>query len=191
MILARDSGKGVRNGSEESEVAKLVEALNALSVGVQNAAQSLSVRGDELCEVLAHLEIVPGQPASSTAIQLAQAWAGLEEQEEIAEALRLDSVEVLTERAKSTFEDESNPSDDEVEQENGDNESMGAAGGTGSIPPPSYAELSPFFGPLEKFAASCGNYEAGDLLRKARMSFIADHASERMRQAGFGEFAQE
>ena len=81
------------------------------------------------------------------------------------------------------------PSDDELDD--GETvESMGegvVAGG--SMPPPSYAELSPFFYPLEHFAQSCGNDEAGNLLRRARMSFIRYFASKRGRQADMREFA--
>ena len=42
--------------------------------------------------------------------------------------------------------------------------------------PRSYTELSSFFGPLEHFAQSCGNDEAGNLLRFARISFNRDFA---------------
>ena len=43
-----------------------------------------------------------------------------------------------------------------------------------TMPPPSYAELSSFLGPLEHFAPSYGNGKAGNLLRKAKMSFIKE-----------------
>ena len=54
----------------------------------------------------------------------------------------------------------------------------------------SYAELSPFFGPLEHFAQSYGNDEAGNLLRRATVSFVRDFASKRGRQVDMREFAQ-
>ena len=48
-----------------------------------------------------------------------------------------------------------------------------------------------FFYPLvEHFAQSCGNAEAGNLLRRARMSFIRCFASKPGRQAGMRELAQ-
>ena len=59
----------------------------------------------------------------------------------------------------------------------------------GSMPPPSYAVLSSFFGPLEHFVKSCGNDEAGNPLRRARMSFIRYFASKPGRQADMREFA--
>ena len=80
------------------------------------------------------------------------------------------------------------PSDDEIDDgEEFESTGAGAAGG-GSMPPPSYADLSTFFGPLEHFAQSCGNDEAGNHLRKARMSFIRAFASKPGRQADMREF---
>lgn len=123
--------------------------------------------------------MVPGKPASKAAIVSMKAWAGLEEQEEISHALLLDAQDVLTEKVNNTYVAEDNPSDDEQEPEDNDDvESTGAAEG-GGMPPPPFAALSSFFGPLEQYAASCGNYEAGNFLRKARMSFLAAYASNK------------
>ena len=83
-----------------------------------------------------------------------------------------------------------NPSDDELDNgETVESTGEGVVAG-GSMPPPSYAELSFFFGPLEHFAQLCGNDEAGNLLRRARMSFIRNFASKPGRQADMREFAQ-
>ena len=83
------------------------------------------------------------------------------------------------------------PSNDELDYgETVESTGEGAVVAGETMPPPSYAELSPFFGPLEHFAQSCGNDEAGNLLRRARMSFIRDFASKRGRQADMREFAQ-
>ena len=61
-----------------------------------------------------------------------------------------------------------NPSDDELDDgETVESTDEGVVAG-GSMPPPSYTELSSFFGPLEHFAQSCGNDEAGNLLRRAK-----------------------
>ena len=82
------------------------------------------------------------------------------------------------------------PSDDELD----DGETVESTGGGvvagGSMPPPSYAERSFFFVPLKHFARSCGNDAAGNLLRRARMSFIRDFASKPGRQVDMREFAQ-
>ena len=75
------------------------------------------------------------------------------------------------------------PSDDELDDgETVERTGEGVVAG-GSMPPPSYEELSYFFGSLEHFAQSCGNDETGNLLRRARMSFIRDFASKPGRQA--------
>ena len=44
--------------------------------------------------------------------------------------------------------------------------------------PPSYAELSSLFGPLEQCAESCGIHEAGHFLRKGKMGFLAARAAK-------------
>ena len=59
----------------------------------------------------------------------------------------------------------------------------GANGALPRPPPPSYADISPYFVPLEKFAEACGNSDAIHHLRKARMAFIVAHASEEARRA--------
>ena len=82
--LALASGKGALHGSTDAGVAELVNALNALSVGLQEAAQGPGVQDKELAEVLVNLQIVPGPPAHKAAIDADQAWKGLEEQEEFA-----------------------------------------------------------------------------------------------------------
>ena len=71
-------------------MAELVNALNALSVGVQEAAQGSGVQDKELAEVLVNLQIVPAQPAHKAAIDAVQTWTGLKEQEEFATALLQD-----------------------------------------------------------------------------------------------------
>ena len=85
--LAQASGKGALHGSIDAGVAELVNALNTLSVGVQEAAQGSGVQDKELAEVLVNLQIVPDQSAHKAAIDAVQAWTGLEEQEEFATAL--------------------------------------------------------------------------------------------------------
>ena len=187
--LAQASGKGALHGSTDAGVAELVNALNALSVGVQEAAQGSGVQDKELAEVLVNLQMVPGQPAHKAVIDAVQAWTGLEEQEEFAIALLQDSQDELMARVNKTYVGE-NPSDDELD----DGETVESTGegvvARRSMPPPSYTELSAFFGPLEHFAQSCGNDESGNLLRRAKMSFIRDFASKLRRQADMREFAQ-
>ena len=166
-----------------------MNAFNALSVGVQEAAQGSGVQDKELAEVLVNLQIVPGQPAHKAAIDAVQAWTGLEEQEEFATALLQDLQGELMARVNKTHVME-NPSGDELDDgKTFESTDEGVVAG-GSMPPPSYTELSYYFGPLEHFAQSCGNDEAGNVLRRARMSFIRDFASKPRRQADMREFAK-
>ena len=124
-----------------------MNAFNALSVGVQEAAQGSGVQDKELAEVLVNLQIVPGQPAHKAAIDAVQAWTGLEEQEEFATALLQDSQGELMARVNKTHVME-NPSDDELDDgETVESTDEGVVAG-GSMPPPSYTELSYSFGPL-------------------------------------------
>ena len=112
--LAQASEKGALHGSTDAGVAELVNALNALSVGVQEAAQGPGAQDKELAKVLVNLQIVPGQPAHKAANDAVQAWTGLEEQEEFATALLQDSQDELMARVNKTYVVE-NPSDDELD----------------------------------------------------------------------------
>ena len=189
LAQASINGKGALRGSTDAGVAELVNALNVLSVGVQEAAQGSDVQDKELAEVLVNLQIVPGQPAHKAAIDAVQAWTGLEEQEEFATALLQDSQDTLMARVNKTHI-EQDPSNDELDDgETVESTGEGVVAG-GSMPPPSYAERSFFFRPLEHFAQSCDNDEAGSLLRRARVSFIREFASKPGRQADMREFAQ-
>ena len=135
---------------------------STLSVGAQEVAQGSDVQYIELAEVLVNLQIVPGQPAHKAAIDVVQAWTGMEEQEEFANALLQDSHDELMARVNKTHVAE-DPSDDDL-SDGADVESTGAgAGGGQPMPPPSYAKLSSFFGPLEHYAQACGNDEAGNV----------------------------
>ena len=181
--LAQASGKGALHGSRDAGVAELANALNALSLDVQEAAQGSGVQDKELAEVLVNLQIVPGQPAHKAAIDAVQAWTGLlEEQEEFATALLHDSQDELMARVDKTYVVE-NPSDDEPD----DGETVESTGEGRHH----HTQNFHLFGPLEHFVqSSCGNDGAGNLSRRARMSFIRDFASKPRRQADMREFAQ-
>lgn len=66
--------------------------------------------------------------------------------------------------------------------------SAGKRKATGSTIP--FSELSSYFGPLENFAESSGNVEAGNFLRKAKMSFLSAYVSKPARQADIREFSE-
>ena len=55
---------------------------------------------------------------------------------------------------------------------------------------PPYSDLSRVFGPLEQFAQSAGNTEAGHFLRKAEMSFLSAHATKPAWQADMRMFLE-
>ena len=77
--LAQASGKGALHGSTDAGVAELVNALNALSVGVQEGAQGSGVQDKELAEVLVNLTsrsslASPPTRPPSTLFRLGQGW---------------------------------------------------------------------------------------------------------------------
>ena len=167
-------------------MAELADALNALSVGVHVAASGPGVVDAELSDVLAHLDITPGQPAHSAAIRAAEEWAELEEQGEVAKALAQDANDVFLEKVGNTFVEEISLSDDEPEPDS--TEDAESAGSRAVKAPPSYAELSSLFGPLERYAESCGIHEAGHFLRKAKMRFLAARAAKPALQSDLRSF---
>ena len=145
------------------------------------AAEGDPAQDVELCEVLAHLDIVPGRPAHPAAIEAVQAWAELEDQLEIVEALTKDATDVLNERVNGTFADDANPSDNELELAGTEN--VESEGGRRLAPPPPFSGLLSLFGPLEKYAESCGISGAAYHLRKAKMDFIHTRSSKPAVQA--------
>ncbi|CAM9308872.1 unnamed protein product, partial [Ascophyllum nodosum] len=132
-------------------------------------------------EVFAHLDIVPGRPAHPAAIEAVQAWAKLEDQLEIVETLTKDATDVLNERVNGTFADDANPSDNELELAGTEN--VESEEGRRLAPPPPFSELSSLFGPLEKYAESCGISGAAYHLRKAKMDSIHARSSKPAVQA--------
>ena len=57
-------------------------------------------------------------------------------------------------------------------------------------PPPPYSDMSGFLGPLEQFAQSGGNTEAGHFLRKAEMPFLSAYAAKPARHADMRMFLE-
>ena len=167
-------------------MAELADALNALSVGVHVAASGPRVVDEELSDVLAHLDITPGQPAHSAAIRAAEEWAELEEQGEVAKALAQDANVVFLEKVRNTFVEDISLSDDEPEPDS--MEGAESAGGRGVKAPPSYAELSSPLGHLEQHAESCGTHEAGHNLRTATVRFFAARTANLARQSDSRSF---
>ena len=91
------------------------------------------------------------------------------------------TTDVLNERVNGTFADDANPSDNELELAGTEN--VESEGGRSLAPPPPFSELSSLFGPLEKYAESCGISGAAYHLRKAKMDFIHARSSKPAVQA--------
>ena len=135
-----------------------------------------------MVNLLANLNIIPAECADEAAIEAAQVWATVEDQEDVVETMRLDAVDEMTEQLEGTGVGGVDATDDE--KEDGDNERTGC----GSTVPPPYAEISSSFGLLERAAYGGGNDNAAFHLQKARMAFIEAHASKPVRQADIRVF---
>ena len=120
-------------------------------------------------------------------LKAVESWVEREEQEDVVKALSADTEAVLMEKMNNKFTEDSD-SDDEEEPNN--TEEIESAGGKRLMAPPPYSDLSGFFGPLEQFAQSAGNTEAGHFLRKAEMSFLAAHAAKPAWQADMRMFLE-
>lgn len=99
-----------------------------------------------------------------------------------------DANEFFLEKVKNTYIEEVSLSDDELEPDS--TEDAESSGGGGVKAPPSFAELSMLFGPLEQYAESCGIREAGHFLLKAKMAFLAARAAKPARQSDIRSFTQ-
>ena len=161
----------------KDSVKELAEKLDKLSSRVHEAKDHGSPADTELVNVLANLDINPGEAADEAAIQAATVWATLEDQGDVVEAVRLNAVDEMTEQLNGTYVEERGVSDDEKE------ESDGESTGCGGIALPPYAQLSQYFGPLERAAEESGNREAVFYLQKAKITMIKAHASKPVRQS--------
>ena len=106
----------------------------------------------------------------------------MEDQEYVVKAVRLDAVDEITEQLNGTYVEEGGVSDDEKQESNGEST------GCGGIAPPPYAQLSRYFGPLERAAEESGNRGANFYLQKAKMAMLKAHASKPVRQSDIGAF---
>ena len=177
--LASDVGKGASNSSKDAGVAELMAALNALSLGVKE--ETAGVVDSEMSDVLAHLNVTAGRPAHPAAVKATKECAELEEQEGIAKALAQDANDVLVEKVNNSYvEEDICPSDEELGPSTIEDDD--------EISPPSHAELSFYFGPLENYAEAYGMREAGYLLRRVKMAFLASKSATPGRQSDIRAF---
>ena len=177
--LTNAHGKA-RGRVTDPPVKALKDALNMLSMSVRDAQQQGSrVENEDIREMLANLDITPGEAASEEAMDAIRVWATVEDEEDVRE----DAAEETTARLAGTHVD-ANSKEEKEEEEDNDDESPEPGRGA----PPAYAELSPHFGVLEKAAEECGNKDAALYMSKARMSMIAAHSAKRTRQTDLREF---
>ena len=93
----------MRNGSKDAKVDRLAQALAALGVDVRNVENRFDVQDKKMIEVLSNLQNFPWPVSSQGAIDMTQMRAGLEEGQDIIEALKLDTVDELMEVVRRTF----------------------------------------------------------------------------------------
>ncbi|CAB1097844.1 unnamed protein product [Ectocarpus sp. CCAP 1310/34] len=161
----------------------LTETVNKMSTSVGDAhEQRVGTVDDEISEFFAELDIEPGKPVEGEAVSAIQGWGTLEDDDEVAEALRLDAVDEMAALLAGTQVTTGGEEEDEEEGSGDDNT------GPERRAPPAYDELSPHFSVQEAAADESGNGDAAFFLTKAKMVMIAAHSAERVRQADMREF---
>ena len=97
-------GKCVSDGSNDPAVEELGKTLNKLSSRVRRGdEQGSPVTDTAMVNMLANLNIIPKRCADEAAIEAAQVWVTVEDQEDVFEAMRLDAAEELTEQLEGTL----------------------------------------------------------------------------------------
>ena len=156
--LTQTHGKA-RGNVVDSDVKALTDAVITLSTSVHGAQQQgCHVQDEEICEILANLDIAPGQPADQEAMKAVQLWGTVEDEHDVVEAMRTHAAEELTAllAGKSIGNDSEVEGEEDEENEEEDDKSTGRGRGA----PPSYGELSSHFGILERAAQDSGNADA-------------------------------
>ena len=91
--LTKQHGK-TRFDIAEPDLKALMETVNTLSTIVSDAQkQGSAVVDDEMAELLAELNIEPGQPLGGQAVSAIQGWATIDDDAEVVETLRLDAAD--------------------------------------------------------------------------------------------------
>ncbi|CAB1110321.1 unnamed protein product [Ectocarpus sp. CCAP 1310/34] len=180
--LTKQYGKSQFHVAEPTLKA-LTETLNTLSTSVHEAhKQGTQIEDEDIAELIAELRIEPGKPLLEEAVNAIQGWATIEDDDEVVEALREDTVEDMTAQLAGTRVSTGREEEDEEEDSGDDNT------GLARRVPPAYGELSSHFGVLEAAAEESGNGDAALYLAKAKMAMIAAHSKRRVRQADMREF---
>ena len=152
-------GKAQASGAEPGS-GGLAKTLDTLSSCVHQPQEERSpVTELEVNGLLANLDITPGKHDDKPAVQKAQVWATIEDQEDVAEAMRLDEAGDVAKTLPGDHVEEMKSSDGEK-----DDIDDGCLGGKGAKSS-SYAKPSQHFGALEIYALGCGLTEARHLLK--------------------------
>ncbi|CAB1100108.1 unnamed protein product [Ectocarpus sp. CCAP 1310/34] len=84
----------------EPDLKALTETVNKLSTSVHEAQQQGSrIEDEDIAELLAELRIEPGKRIEEEAVNAIQGWAAIED-DEVVEAIRLDTVDDMTAQLK-------------------------------------------------------------------------------------------
>ena len=138
-----------RSNAEDPAVKGLEKTLNTMSLRMHEAQQQGTSIGDtEIIDLLANLDITPGETAAETSLRAAQRWASIEDQEDVIEVQQLDQAGSVAASLKGLALEGGDSSDSQDEEDDDDgNAADGNVGGGAAEPPPSYAELSQYFAP--------------------------------------------
>ncbi|CAB1113054.1 unnamed protein product [Ectocarpus sp. CCAP 1310/34] len=187
MAAALTAAHGkARDRIAEPEHKALTASVSVLSTSVQEAQQQgSSIQDEDICDLLAELNIEPGKPIAEEAVNAVQHWATIEDEDDVVEAMRGDAVEEMTAQLAGTLLSTGSEEGDEEEEDGGDDNT-----GRGPRAPPAYAEPSSRFGILERTAIESGNEAAACRLSKAKMAMIAAHSAKPTRQADSREFVE-
>ena len=109
-----------RSNAEGPAVKGLEKTLNTMSLRMHEAQQQGTSIGDTgIINLLANLDITPGETAAETSLRAAQRWASTEDQEDVIEAQQLDQAESVAASLKGLAL-EGRDSSDSQDEENDD-----------------------------------------------------------------------
>ena len=93
--LTKAHGKA-RDRIAEPELKALTKSLNTLSTSVQDAnLQGSRIEDEELWDLLAGLDLIPGKGADAEVTNAIRVWATIEDDDEVVKAMREDAAEEM------------------------------------------------------------------------------------------------
>ena len=140
----------------------LTETVNTLSTSVRDAQQEGSrIVDDEISELLVELDIEPGKPVAEETVNAIHGCVTIEDDDDVVEALRLDTVDDMATLLAGTHVSTSGEEKNREEEGGGDENTARARRA-----PPAYDELSSHFGVLEAAAEESGNRDVTFYLKR-------------------------